>query len=82
MKILHVYKTFLNDTSGGIEQAIAQLCANSPDSEFEHTVLSLTPQPSDVIQGFLGIKNVRYHEQLTIALIVVCVQMLRAIFRI
>ena len=67
MKILHVYKTFLNDTSGGIEQAIAQLCANSADSEFEHTVLSLTPQPSDVIQGFLGIKNVRYHQQLTIA---------------
>lgn len=67
MKILHVYKTFLNDTSGGIEQAIAQLCANSYDSEFEHTVVSLTPHPSDEIQGFLGIKNMRYQEQLSIA---------------
>lgn len=67
MKILHVYKTFLNDTSGGVEQAIAQLCANAHDSEFEHTVLSLTPNPSDEIRGFLGIKNVRYQEQLSIA---------------
>lgn len=67
MKILHVYKTFINDTSGGIEQAIAQLCATQNNSEFSHTVLSLTQKPSDSIQGFLGINNVRYHEQLSIA---------------
>jgi len=66
MNILHVYKTFINDTMGGTEQVIAQLGATS-NPDFKHTVLSLTPQASDVIDGFRGIKNMRYHEQLTIA---------------
>jgi glycosyltransferase involved in cell wall biosynthesis len=67
MKILHVYKTFINDTQGGVEQVIAQLCATSKNPAFDHTVLSLTRGASDRIEGHLGIKNIRYHEQLSIA---------------
>ncbi len=67
MKILHVYKTFINDTMGGTEQVIAQLGATLNQAEFEHTVLSLTQESAGLIEGFRGIKNLRYPEQLSIA---------------
>lgn len=67
MKVLHVYKTFINDTVGGTEQVIAQLGSNSKMTGIEHTVLSLSKQFSGMIQGVNGIKNLRYHEDLTVA---------------
>lgn len=66
MKILHVFKTFINDTMGGTEQVIAQLGMTS-NPEFDHTVLSLTRQAPGPLQGLRGIKNIRYPEQLMIA---------------
>ena len=41
MNILHVYKTFLNDTFGGVEQTISQI-AKTNGSHIKHTVLSLS----------------------------------------
>jgi rhamnosyl/mannosyltransferase len=71
MKILHVYKTFINDTMGGTEQVLAQFVATPHLTEFDYTVLSLTRQSAQqaprYIEGFRGIKNIRYPEQLSIA---------------
>lgn len=67
MNILHVYKTFINDTMGGTEQVIAQLGATANHAAFNHTVLSLTSQSTGMLEGFRGIKNLRYKEQVSIA---------------
>lgn len=67
MKILHVYKTFINDTMGGTEQVIAQLSATPKPLQFDHSVLSLTHQKPGLLRGFRGIKNIRYKEQLMLA---------------
>ncbi len=77
MKILQVYKTFINDSMGGTEQVIAQLAATPNCAEFDHTVLSLTRQPAGLTQAFRGIKNLRYPEQMTIASNSMSWQMLR-----
>ncbi|HVT62452.1 MAG TPA: glycosyltransferase [Legionellaceae bacterium] len=66
MKILHVYKTFINDTMGGTEQVIAQL-ASAATPEMQHTVLSLTKQTPGSLEGLYRIKNIRYKEQINIA---------------
>lgn len=67
MKILHVYKTFINDTMGGTEQVIAQLGSGIHSSACKHTVLSLTKQSAGTIEGLASIKNIRYKEQISIA---------------
>lgn len=81
MKILHVYKTFINDTMGGTEQVLAQFVATPHLTEFDYTVLSLTRQSGRhaprYIEGFRGIKNLRYPEQLSIASNSMSWQMLR-----
>ncbi|CDZ78816.1 Glycogen synthase [Legionella massiliensis] len=66
MKILHVYKTFLNDNFGGVEQVIAQIACN-PKTDFQHTILSISqnPQPREV--DYFGCKNIRYKENFNIA---------------
>ena len=67
MKILHVFKTFINDSMGGTEQVIAQLVSNKNASDAEHTVLSLSNDAPGLITGVGGIRNLRYSEDLTIA---------------
>ena len=64
MKILHVYKTFLNDSMGGTEQVIAQLGSSTKS---EHSVLSLSKEGSGWIKGVGGIPNLRFREDLNIA---------------
>ncbi|KTD30167.1 glycosyltransferase family 4 protein [Legionella maceachernii] len=66
MKILHVYKTFLGDAFGGVERVIAQIVRN-PQSNFHHTILSLSPDPEPKELEYLGIKIIRYKESLNIA---------------
>ncbi|MBA2652902.1 MAG: glycosyltransferase [Tatlockia sp.] len=66
MKILHVYKTFLSDTFGGVAQVIAQIACH-PKSSCEHTVLSLSQNPIPSVMDFSGCKNIRYKENFNLA---------------
>ncbi len=45
MRILHVFKTYLPETVGGIEQVIYQLCQSTSAHGVENTVLTLSPDP-------------------------------------
>ncbi|MDF3886719.1 glycosyltransferase family 4 protein [Cupriavidus basilensis] len=56
MRVLHFYKTFLPETTGGVEQFIRQLCRSGSDHGIENTVLSLTRKHSATsteTEGFL-----------------------------
>lgn len=66
MNILHVYKTFLNDTFGGVEQTIYQM-AKANDPRFSHTVLSLSKDWQETEITHAGIKNLCYKENFSIA---------------
>ena len=66
MNILHVYKTFLNDTFGGVEQTIYQM-AKANDPRFSHTVLSLSKDWQETEITHEGIKNLCYKENFSIA---------------
>ncbi len=66
MKILHVYKTFLSDTFGGVAQVIAQIACH-PKSSCQHTVLSLSQNPIPSVIDFSGCKNIRYKENFNLA---------------
>lgn len=46
MRILHFFKTYYPDTTGGIEQVIFQLCQGSRALGIEGEVLTLSPAPS------------------------------------
>ncbi|CAM5572692.1 Glycosyltransferase family 4 protein OS=Stutzerimonas stutzeri OX=316 GN=N7335_02675 PE=4 SV=1 [Stutzerimonas stutzeri] len=45
MRVLHFFKTYLPDTTGGIEQVIYQLCQGNFALGVESQVLSLSPNP-------------------------------------
>ncbi|MCD5995577.1 glycosyltransferase family 4 protein [Pseudomonas sp. CDFA 602] len=45
MRILHFFKTYYPDTTGGIEQVIFQLCQGSRAMGIEGQVLTLSPNP-------------------------------------
>lgn len=62
MKILHVYKTFLNDTFGGVERVIAELAASSDATTFEHTVVSLSSDVSKASKRQGSVFNLRFKE--------------------
>ncbi len=82
MKILHVYKTFLNDSFGGVEQVIAQLAMDSNAAEFEHTVVSLTKDPASTVSRAGAIQNIRFKETFNIASNAVSFELLGAFGRI
>lgn len=46
MRVLHFFKTYYPDTTGGIEQVIFQLCQGSRAYGVEGEVLTLSPTPS------------------------------------
>jgi rhamnosyl/mannosyltransferase len=46
MRVLHFYKTFQPETTGGVEQFIRQLCRSGSVHGVENTVLSLTREHS------------------------------------
>ena len=46
MKVLHFFKTYYPDTTGGIEQVMFQLCQGSRAFGVEGQVLTLSPTPS------------------------------------
>jgi len=45
MRVLHFFKTYLPDTTGGIEQVIFQLCEGGPAYGVQGEVLTLSPAP-------------------------------------
>src|SRR6218665_1347073 len=45
MRILHVFKTYLPESIGGIEQVIYQLCQSTEAHGVESEVLTLSPDP-------------------------------------
>ena len=47
MKVLHFYKTYFPDTTGGIEQVISQIALSSASLGVETEVLTLTPTMVD-----------------------------------
>jgi rhamnosyl/mannosyltransferase len=65
--ILHVYKTFLSDTFGGVEQVIAQIAMTDQQMKFEHTVVSLSKTAYIANENAFGIRNLRYQENINIA---------------
>jgi glycosyltransferase involved in cell wall biosynthesis len=66
MRILHVYKTFLSDNYGGVEQVIAQIACQK-QTQFEYTILSLSKNPNPSELDFSGSKNIRYKENFNLA---------------
>lgn len=46
MRVLHFFKTYLPDTTGGIEQVIFQLCEQAHANDVEAQVLTLSPTPA------------------------------------
>ena len=67
MKILHVYKTFINDTMGGTQQVIASIIKNNPDPDLKFSVLSLSERATGIDLSFEGIDNYHYKEHLCVA---------------
>ncbi|MBN9229674.1 MAG: glycosyl transferase family 1 [Legionella sp. 40-6] len=66
MKILHVYKTFLSETFGGVEQTIYQI-AKTTSAQFNHSVLSLTKERTAATSLHEGICTIRYKENFSLA---------------
>jgi rhamnosyl/mannosyltransferase len=66
MNILHVYKTFLNDTFGGVEQTIYHI-AKTQNTSFKHSVLSLSKDYDNISAEHKGVKNICYRESFSIA---------------
>jgi glycosyltransferase involved in cell wall biosynthesis len=66
MNIVHVYKTFLNSTFGGVEQTIFQI-AKGNGSDFKHTVLSLSPSQENTERVYKGVNTICYKEDFSIA---------------
>ncbi len=46
MRVLHFFKTYLPDTTGGIEQVIFQLCEQAHANGVQAQVLTLSPAPT------------------------------------
>lgn len=46
MRVLHLFKSYLPDSMGGIEQTIFQLCEASRPFGVENSVLTLSPRPA------------------------------------
>ncbi len=46
MRVLHFFKTYLPDTTGGIEQVIFQLCEQARANDVQAQVLTLSPEPT------------------------------------
>jgi len=66
MRILHFFKTYYPDSTGGIEQVIFQLCQGSGPGT-KHEVLTLSPHPEPAELQIGNHRVVRARENLNIA---------------
>ncbi|MGB6976539.1 MAG: glycosyltransferase, partial [Gammaproteobacteria bacterium] len=58
MKVLHLYKTYLPDTFGGVEQGIQNICRETIKQGNENTILTLSPRSR--LDNFDYAKVIRY----------------------
>lgn len=66
MRILHFFKSYLPDTTGGIEQVIFQLCEGS-SNRVSNTVLTLSPNPEPALVRVASHSVVRARQDLFVA---------------
>lgn len=67
MRVLHFFKTYYPDTTGGIEQVIFQLCQGSRAFGVESQVLTLSPDPIPASLQVADHRVVRVKETLNLA---------------
>ena len=67
MRVLHFFKTYLPDTTGGIEQVIFQLCQGSRAFDIESQVLTLSPDPRPARLGVANHQVQRAQENFCVA---------------
>ena len=67
MKVLHIFKTYFPDTSGGLEQVIRQICLSTIPYGYGHTVVCLSKSATPAIVIRPEARVVRYPELLDIA---------------
>lgn len=67
MRVLHFFKTYLPDTTGGIEQVIYQLCQGNRELGVESRVLTLSPDASPQRLWVADHEVVRARQDLVIA---------------
>ena len=65
--VLHVYKTFLPDSVGGLENAIAQMAVSTRRLGIETRILSLSRNPWPRIRYYRATEHYRYKETASIA---------------
>lgn len=81
MRILHIYKTFLNNTLGGIERVIFQI-AKPLHPNITHTVLSLSKNLHKKEMYHSGVRHICYYENLNIASTSFSFSLIRDFYRI
>ena len=67
MKVLHIYKTCLAQSRGGVETFIDTLCKNDSLLGIENMVLTLSPNPKDSCLEMEGYKVFQAKQDLFIA---------------
>lgn len=67
MRVLHVFKTYLPDTHGGIEQVIRQMCGATRTLGVSNRILTLSEQPSPEFIEVEGIPVQRVRQDANIA---------------
>jgi len=65
--VLHVYKTFLPDSVGGLENAIAQMAVSTRRLGIETRIVSLSRNPWPRIRHYRATEHYRYKETASIA---------------
>ena len=77
LRVLHVYKTFLPDSVGGLENAIAQIALSTRRLGIETRVLSLSRGGRPAVDKYLCAEHYRYRETLSLASNAMSLQLLR-----
>jgi len=67
LRVLHVYKTFLPDSVGGLENAIAQMAVSTRRLGVETRILSLSRHPQPHFCHYRTTEHYRYQETASIA---------------
>ncbi len=67
LRVLHVYKTFLPDSMGGLEQSIAQMVTSTRRHGVEARILSISTDPRQRCCTYRGSEHFRYAKTLSVA---------------
>jgi len=67
LKVLHVYKTFLPDSIGGLEQSISHLVQATQALGVSNRILSLSRDPNPGVRHWYGAEHYRFHRTIDLA---------------